>query len=470
MRANVWALLPLLVLGCNNNTVSPGDAAPATDAGGGGDVAALPDVVTATPDVVAADVAGPVDVSPATDVVARPDAATAVDTCRGTAETAWTADPNLCLVRYATGVSRARGLAIAPNGDVFVNAAGAVTVLFDEDGDGMSGTNERATFATAAGLNHGIAFSPDGRYLYASSDTTVYRWAYTPGARMGANRETVITGMPVGANHPVRPLLFDAMGRLYIAVGSAGNLDTTTTLNETRAMVRRFSVATVPVAYAAGEVFASGVRNEVGLALDSMGRIWGVENGRDSLTDSRFGGDIHEDNPGERLNRLDGPGPSYFGYPQCWVEGRLTGGGGMGTLHADLSVPTTMRRDDPFCQNPANVRAPVAVMPAHWAPLGVVEYTGNVLPSSWRGNLFITAHGSWNRTMAVGRLIARAQLSPDGTSATVEPVLGQRSSAGALQQGGWNVRPVDIRQGVDGALYFTDDQGGRVYRIGYRRP
>ena len=77
-------------------------------------------------------------------------------TCRGTAETAWTVDPNLCLIRFATGVSRARGLAIAPNGDVFVNAGGAVTVLYDADGDGMSGTNERATFATAAGLNHGV--------------------------------------------------------------------------------------------------------------------------------------------------------------------------------------------------------------------------------------------------------------------------------------------------------------------------
>lgn len=470
MRLNHWALLPLFALGCNSTTPSSSDAATTPDVVTAGDVVAQPDGVTPGGDVVSVDVAAPVDAPAAVDVVVAPDASGTVDTCRGTAEAAWTVDPNLCLVRFATGVARARGLAIAPNGDVFVNAAGAVTVLYDADGDGMSGANERATFATAAGLNHGIAFSPDGRYLYASSDTTVYRWAYTPGARMGTNRETVITGMPVGANHPVRPLLFDAMGRLHIAVGSAGNLDTTSTLLETRAMVRRFSVATVPVAYSAGEVFASGVRNEVGLALDSMGRIWGVENGRDSLTDSRFGGDIHEDNPGERLNRLDGPGPSFFGYPHCWVEGRLTGGGGVGTLHADLNVPSTMRRDDPFCQNPANVRAAVGVMPAHWAPLGVTEYTGNVLPPSWRGNLFITAHGSWNRSMAVGRLIARAQLSPDGNSATIEPVLGQRSGAGALQQGGWNVRPVDIRQGVDGALYFTDDQGGRVFRIGYRRP
>ncbi len=276
--------------------------------------------------------------------------------------------------------------------------------------------------------------------------------------------------MPVGANHPVRPLLFDAMGRLYVAVGSAGNVDTSTSLLQTRAMVRRFSVATVPVAYAAGEVFASGLRNEVGLTMDTQGRIWGVENGRDSLTDSRFGGDIHEDNPGERLNRLDGPGPSFFGYPQCWVEGRVTGGGGLGTLHADITVPASARRDDAFCRDAASVRAPVGTMPAHWAPLGVTEYTGNLLPSAWRGNLFITAHGSWNRSMATGRLIARAQLSADGSSATIEPVLGQRNGSGALQQGSWNVRPVDIRQGADGALYFTDDLGGRVFRVGYRRP
>ncbi len=46
---------------------------------------------------------------------------------------------------------------------MFVNAAGSVTVLFDADGDGISGSGERETFATAPGINHGIAFSPDGR-------------------------------------------------------------------------------------------------------------------------------------------------------------------------------------------------------------------------------------------------------------------------------------------------------------------
>jgi len=372
--------------------------------------------------------------------------------------------------RFATGIPRARGLAIAPNGDVFVNAAGSVTALFDADGDGVSGSDERETFATAPGLNHGIAFSPDGRYLYASSDTTVYRWAYTVGARTAGERETVVTGMPAGANHPVRPLVFDAAGDLYVAVGSAGNVDTSATLTATRSMIRRFSVATVPVAYAAGEVFASGLRNEVGLAFDRAGRMWGVENGRDQLTDSRFGGDIHNDNPSEELNVLNGAGSSFFGYPFCWSEGTLSSGAGKGAQHADLSVPVAMRRDDAFCQNAAMVRPPAFSMPAHWAPLGLTEYTGNVLPAAWRGSLFITAHGSWNRTMAAGRLIARAQVGADGRVSAVEPVVGQSDGAGNLRQGAWNVRPVDIRQGVDGALYFTDDAGGRVFRIGARRP
>ncbi|MDO9020746.1 MAG: PQQ-dependent sugar dehydrogenase [Deltaproteobacteria bacterium] len=398
------------------------------------------------------------------------DAPVVADPCRGTAEAAWTSDPSVCLVRFATGISRARGLAIAPNGDVFVNAAGSVTVLFDADGDGVSGDGERATFATAPGLNHGIAFSPDNRYLYASSDTTVYRWAYTAGARSAGERETVVTAMPAGANHPVRPLVFDAAGDLYVAVGSAGNVDTSATLTATRSMIRKFSVATVPVAYAAGEVFASGLRNEVGLAFDSAGRMWGVENGRDQLTDSRFGGDIHENNPGEELNVLNGPGSRFFGYPYCWTEGTLPSGAGKGTQHADLSVPAAMRREEAFCQDAAMVRPPAFSMPAHWAPLGLTEYTGSVLPAAWRGNLFITAHGSWNRNMATGRLIARAQVGADGRVTAVEPVVGQSDGAGGLRQGSWGVRPVDIRQGVDGALYFTDDQGGRVFRIGARRP
>ncbi len=396
--------------------------------------------------------------------------------CAFPRQDAWLADPTLCLVEYASNVAAAggaatpRGMAFAPNGDLFVVSSGRVIVLYDNNGDGISDPSERAVFGTMEGLNHGIAFSPDKRFLYVSNATTVYRWTYAAGQRAATEAPAVVvSGMSAGG-HGTRTLLFDSAGRLYVSIGSEGNVDVDPVLRATRSQIRRFAVSgplpTGGIDFQSGELVASGMRNEVGMVFDSRGRMWSVENGRDELHDPRFGGDIHYDNPGEELNRIDGLGPTYFGYPQCWSEGDLPGGGGPGTQHADQDMPPELLQDDAWCRNPANVRPPAAVMPAHWAPLGITEYTGNLLPQEYRGDLFITSHGSWNREIGqVGRLVARARLLPDGTVASIQPIVGERGSNGGLHQGQWRVRPVDIQQGPDGALYFSDDLGGSVFRI-----
>lgn len=444
-------------------------------------VRVAPDAATDAP----ADTAvAPADVAPPD--VAPPDAAPRADTCRGPQETAWTSDPAMCLVRYADGLSAVRGLAFAPDGALFAVSRGRVLALTDADGDGVSSAAERSTFAEAPGLNHGLAFAPDGAYVYASSPTTVYRWPWRAGDRVARGAaEVVVTGMvpivagmPRAGGHATRTLAFDRQGRLLVSVGSAHNLDTDPTDLALRSMVRRFALSSpLPrggIEYASGEVLARGMRNEVGLAVDHLGRIWGVENGRDELTDARFGGDIHDDNPAEELNRLDGDGPTHFGYPECWTEFRVPrNGGGPGAQHRDRDVAGPPAHDEGWCQDPRNNRRPAAVMPAHWAPLGLTEYTGDLFPAAWRASLIVAAHGSWNRTYPSGRLLARVPLSADGVAGAPEVVLGQRGPDGRLFQdvsttGQWALRPVDVRQGPDGALYFSDDQGGRVFRVGYR--
>ncbi|MEO7733714.1 MAG: hypothetical protein ABIY55_22305, partial [Kofleriaceae bacterium] len=102
--------------------------------------------------------------------------------CPGEAADVWVGDPQLCVFEFAAGLNAARQMAFAPNGDLFVNN-GRVTVVFDADHSGTSSDSERATFATAPGLNHGLAFSRDASYVYASSPSTVFRWRYTTGAR-----------------------------------------------------------------------------------------------------------------------------------------------------------------------------------------------------------------------------------------------------------------------------------------------
>lgn len=393
-------------------------------------------------------------------------------TCVGTKPlAAYVADPNLCAYIFAEDVDGARQLAFAPNGDLFVNNDGKVTVLWDENGDGFSSATERRVFAEAPALNHGLVFSRDNKYLYASSGSTVYRFKYSSGQRAAeGGREVVINGIPTGG-HSARPLAVDSKNRLYVSIGSAGNVDSAQDDIKLRSQIRRYELPeTLPdggLAYASsGEIIATGMRNESGLFVDEQDRLWGVENGRDNLSDADLGGDIHNDNPGEEINLIDGQGAKFYGYPSCFSEHTVSGGGGVGKQWADESVSGTLRKTDEFCSDPSQVHPPAFVMPAHWAPLGVIVYSGRSLP--YTGDLIIGAHGSWNRNPATGRVVARLKLQ--GTTVSdLQVIVGQRNSRGELAQGSWDVRPVDVRQGPDGAIYVSDDSGGRVIKLGYKQ-
>jgi glucose/arabinose dehydrogenase len=370
------------------------------------------------------------------------------------------------MIRYASNVTHARALLFAPNGDLLVAGDGNVTVLYDSDGDGVSGAGERSTFTDVPNGNHGIALT--ATHLYASSESTVYRWTYTSGQRTATgNVETVVQGIGTGG-HSTRTLIVDAQNRLYVTIGSASNLDnaTGTTPPPERALIRRYDLTNIPSGgYQAsdGELFAAGLRNEVGFSMDSQGRLWGVENGRDNLL-----GTVHYDNPAEEVNLFDATkaGRNY-GYPFCWSEGLWTDAlaKGPGTQHLDSEMPGSFT--EASCQDTSMVVPPAFALRAHLAPLDIVEYTGSAYPAEYKGNLFITSHGSWNRESGqVGRLILRLHMT-NGTPSQVENFLGE-SNGGNLREGRWGVRPVGIRVDPDGLLTFTDDASGTVNKIGYR--
>ena len=380
--------------------------------------------------------------------------------------TAWTADPHFCMIRYATGVTGARGLLFAPNGDLVVAGNGQIRILFDTNGNGVSEVSERSTFASLQNGNHGLALT--ATHLYASSPATVVRWTYAAGQRTSTGAaETVVRGIGTGG-HVTRTLAIDSMNRLYVSIGSSSNLDsaTGTTPPAARALIRRYALSSIPSGgydVADGELFASGLRNEVGMTFDSQGRMWGVENGRDNLL-----GDAHYDNPAEEVNLFNTamPGRSY-GYPFCWSEGVWTNpmAGGPGTQHLDMEMPGAFTEG--MCQNASLVVPPAFAMRAHLAPLDIVEYTGTAYPAEFRGNLFVTSHGSWNRESAqVGRVIIRLRTT-NGMPTAAENFLGELSG-GALREGQWAVRPVSIRVDPAGLLTFSDDATGTVNKIGYR--
>jgi len=450
------ALAACAALGCSSGASSRSmDAAGAAGAGGT-PAAADSSVGTGTADASA-------------DAAVVPTVGSSCDNVPASAlVSAWTADPHFCMIRYATAVPYARQMVFAPNGDLIVDTAtGSVVVLFDDDGNGVSDANERSTFAgISGGGTHGIALT--ATHLYASSPTTVYRWTYKPGQRSAAagSAETVVQGIEA-TGHVTRTLLIDAQNRLYVNIGSATNVDGMpgTTPSSARGVIRRYDLGAIPPGgypAAGGELFAAGLRNEVGLSLDSQGRLWGVENGRDDLP-----GGARDDNPAEEVNLFDlaHPGRAY-GYPFCWSEGVWSdpAAKGTGTQHLDPDNPGGFT--EAMCQNPSLVVPPVLGLRAHLAPFDIVEYTGSAYPAEFRGNFFVTSHGSWDRTTPVGRLILRLRASASGPT-QAENFLGELN-AGALREGVWELRPVSVRVDPAGLLTFTDDLAGTVNKIGYR--
>jgi glucose/arabinose dehydrogenase len=403
------------------------------------------------------------------------------DSCAGVPAsarvTAWTADPHFCLYRFAS-VQGARQLALAPDGELFVATNTAqVFVLSDTDGDGViSPSTERAVFTTMSQGNHGLAVT--ATHVYASSPTTIMRWPRAAGESVAAGpAETVVHDMEA-SGHDTRTLLIDGENRLYVNIGSLFNVEQPAGPDAPpakRALIMRYRLDALPAGgydASAGEVFAFGLRNEVGMALDAQGRLWGVENGRDDLELSD-GTDIHLDNPAEEVNLFDParPGRNY-GYPFCWSEGLLTASAakGRGTQHLDPTVMSAFT--EARCQDAAVVVPPTFSMRAHLAPLGIVEYRGSAYPAEYVGNLFVTSHGSWNHIPGgqVGRMIMRLRAGDKGPVGPIqgESFLGEDDGTGKLLEGGWALRPVSIVVDAAGLLTFSDDAGGTINKIAYR--
>jgi glucose/arabinose dehydrogenase len=99
---------------------------------------------------------------------------------------------------------------------------------------------------------------------------------------------------------------------------------------------------------------------------------------------------------------------------------------------------------------------------AHSAALGLVFYDGEMYPADFTGDLFVAYHGSWNRTVPTGYKVVRIPFENGEVAGEVENfVWGWQSAAGV------SGRPVGLAVGPDGALYVSDDFGGRIYRVVY---
>ena len=326
---------------------------------------------------------------------------------------------------YASGLKSPRMLAIGPDGLLYIaeRGAGRVVRLRDANLDGAADGIE----VVASGLNqpNSLAFAPDGS-LYVSETTRVWRLSQPDGQGVYQQREEVIKGLP-GGGHATRTLLFSPDGSaLFVSIGSSCNICQES--DSRRATIMKFNPDG-----SGGQVYASGLRNAVGITFrPGTQELWATNNGRDNLGDTL---------PPETVYKVIEGG--NYGWPYCHA-GRI--------IDPDFGSAQS-------CQG---VQAPAIEMAAHMAPLGLAFYTGSQFPPEYQGSLFIALHGSWNSSVPVGYKIMRAAVSAGQAGPAQDFASGWLRADGSV----WG-RPVDIVNAPDGSLFVSDDLGGNIYRIYY---
>ena len=117
----------------------------------------------------------------------------------------------------------------------------------------------------------------------------------------------------------------------------------------------------------------------------------------------------------------------------------------------------------------AQKKLPIATFPGHWAPMSLLFYTGTHFPERYRNGAFIAFHGSWNRAPLpqAGFRVVFVPMSAGRTSGDWE-TFADGFAGGRLDPGAAAHRPTGLAQGPDGALYVTDDQRGRIWKVMYR--
>ncbi|OZJ07002.1 hypothetical protein BZG36_00208 [Bifiguratus adelaidae] len=390
---------------------------------------------------------------------------------------------------FADELPRVRSIVFDPVGDLLTLVAdqNSVVALWN-NGTSRATIIDNTVVPGGQNLTHGLAFS--NNYIYATSTTNVWRWPYTPGSRSKITTQ----GQPVVYNivnasqvngHSTRTILIrESDQALFVQVGSGTNVDP----NPDRARVRVVDLSNASALASGGydfqqaHVFADGLRNEVGLALDADGNVFGVENGADQLNRSDLGGDIHNDNPAEEFNLLGNSsvgmnGYRNMGYPYCWTEYNLTeyttkalGKGGQWAWPLAQGTQT-----DAWCRNTSNNEQPIVAMQAHSAPLDVIFYNGTgcggqgSLPCSMTGHAIVSFHGSWNRSPYTGFKVVHVPFSrPVTPTGQVLDMWGeQNASLCSSSTGSSCVRPVGLAIRSDGVLFVSSDSTGEVYSLAY---
>jgi glucose/arabinose dehydrogenase len=280
-------------------------------------------------------------------------------------------------------------------------------------------------------------------WLWYSESGAIYKLQDRDNDGVADEKLTVLADgtLPSGGGHHYRPLLIHN-GSLYTGIGDAGNI------NDMRDTERE-KIWTFNLEGKDKKLWCSGIRNTEKLVVrPGTDEIWGMDHGSDwfgrEVGDERGMQPITDYNPPGEMNKYIEGG--FYGHP--FITGNR--------------VPRYeyANRDD-IIELAAKTIVPQWCAGAHWAPNGMMFYTGDQFPAEHKGDAFVAYHGSWNRSVKSGYQVTRVLFEdgkPYGEKPYVKFITDDQEVLG---------RPVDVIQAPDGTIFISEDNQNKIYKLKY---
>ncbi len=350
---------------------------------------------------------------------------------------------------------------MAPNGDIFVAFAnteskGLVKRLGDEitgrdeSGHTQRSLNEIYLFRDANGdgrpeiqtryltkLNQPFGMLILNGFFYVANTDGLVRFPYNASDTAITAAGTKILDLPAGGynNHWTRNLISNGDGsKIFVAVGSASNVAEHGMEEE----LRRANILEINPDGSGERVFASGLRNPVGMGLaPGTDELWTVVNERDELGDDLV--------PDYLARVRDG---GFYGWPYAYFGQHLDP-----RITAEDQMPELVK----------NSIVPDLPLDAHSSSMGLVFYNHERLPAKFRGGAFITQHGSWNRASFTGYKVLFVPFANGQPNGPPEDFLtGFIADEAESEVYG---RPVAVAITKEGNLLVTDDASDTIWMV-----